>query len=126
MGVDDQVQGIEVDTLAPLARFLIDPTIYTDAAIFKAAYWFTGEFFVFLDRAPDGRISVELRPKADADMKTAASEFSNALIDARVRQIVLAETGGTRDELVQKAFQEGMPKPGFIGVRSNESAIELA
>ncbi len=120
----DTDQGVETDALGPFVRFLIDPSIYTDAAIFKTAYWFTATFFVFIDRVPDGRVSVELRPKDHTEPHTAIGNFRNALVDARVRQIVLAETGEARDELVRKAFQEGMPRPGFGGVRSDESAIE--
>ncbi len=115
--------GIEADNLGSFVRFLIDPTLYTEAAIFKTVYWFTGNFFVFMDRAGDGRIAVELRPKNKIDLSTAVGEFCNALIDARVRQVVLAETNTVRDELIRKAFQEGMPKPGFSGARSNETAL---
>lgn len=120
---DGIVPDVESDSFGPFVRFVVDPAVYTDAAIFKAAYWFTGTFFVFIDRTPDSRIAVELRPKAGANVDTAVGEFRNALIDARVRQIVLAETGAARDELIKKAFQEGMPKPGFSNIRSNEAAL---
>lgn len=125
MATDGSAPGVEADSLGSFVRFLIDPALYTEAAIFKTVYWFTGKFFVFVDQASDGRIVVELRPKSGADIGTAIGEFCNALVDARVRQIVLDETGTVRDELIRKAFQEGMPKPGFSGVRSNEAALEV-
>lgn len=123
MAISNTTLGIEADILGELARFRVDPSVYTETAIFKASYWFTNEFFIFVDRTGDGHFLIEMRAKADADIAGATGEFCNALIDARVRQIVLLETGAARDELLQKAFQEGMPLPGFSNIRSNEDAL---
>lgn len=104
---DDAARGLEAEDGESVARFLIDPSVYTEDAIFKAAYWFTGTHYVFIDRAADGRISVELRPMPGTALGDAAGEFRNALIDARIRQIVLREVGAVRDEIVRMAFREG-------------------
>lgn len=113
---------IESDVLGDFAKTSINPAVYSEAAIFKTAYWMTDRFFVFLDRDPDGRWIVEIRSKAGsaADLRDATSEFCNSLIDFRLRDIVNAETGSIREALVRRAFMEGVPKPGLDGAVSND------
>lgn len=120
--------SIETDVLGDLAKARIDPAVYSEAAIFKTAYWMTDRFFLFLDKDQDGRWIVELRNKPDsqADLQQALSEFCNSLIDFRLRDIVNAETGGIREALVRRAFMEGVPKPGLEDAISNETRIVTA
>jgi His-Xaa-Ser system protein HxsD len=114
--------GLSTDQLGDHSSIAIDPGLYSEAAIYKAAYWFTDRYYVFLDRAPEGRIVVELRAKeADhSDLRVACAEFCNALIDFRVRDIVAKETMPIREALVTKAFTEGVPHPGLQGAKSDE------
>jgi len=121
-------QSIESDVLGNFAKASIDPAVYSEAAVFKIAYWMTDRFFLFLDKDQDGRWIVELRNKPDnqADLQAALSEFCNALIDFRLRDIVNAETGAIREALVRRAFMEGVPKPGLEGAVSNEAHIATA
>lgn len=106
--------GLETDSLGEYAQVLIDRQLYGDAAIFKAAYWFTDRFYVYLQSASDDRLILELRSKSlpqSHDLRAACAEFCNSLIDFRVRGIVLNETSAVRDALITKAFMEGVPKP---------------
>jgi len=119
--------GLETDVLGDLGAITIDPTLYTEQAVFRTAYWLTDRHYVFLDR--DGaRIRVEIRnkPGLTADLQQACAEFCNALVDFRLRGIVAQETGGIRDALVKQAFLEGVPKPGLSGARSNEKHFTKA
>lgn len=115
--------GVQSDLFGDFALVSIDRSIYSDAAIFKTAYWFTDRFFIFLDQAGSERITVEIRQKdltGTDSLEDACREFCNSLIDHRVRDIVLKETGAIREALVLRAFSEGVPKPGFPGVISKE------
>jgi len=114
--------GLVADALGDHSSISIDPALYSEAAIYKAAYWFTDRYYVFLDRAPEGRIVVELRAKeaGGGDLRAACAEFCNALIDFRVRDIVAKETMPIREALVTKAFMEGVPQAGLQGAKSDE------
>jgi His-Xaa-Ser system protein HxsD len=54
--------GIGTDALGDLGTVDVDPTIYSEQAIFRAAYWLTDRFYVFLERDSE-TIRVELRNK---------------------------------------------------------------
>ena len=118
--------GIEQDVLGDAGIVVVDASLYSETVVFKAAYWFTERFFVFLERTPTGAIRIELRnkPGEDVDLALACSDFCNTLIDFRVREIVNKETSGIREALVKRAFLEGVSKPGLDGVVSNERELE--
>lgn len=119
--------GAKADVLGQYAVVTVDRSLYSDSAIFKAAYWFTDKFYIFLDLAAEGRIAIELRqktPDAQHDLTSACRDFCNALIDARVREQVLKETGGIREALITKAFSEGAVQPGLADAPSNERHLE--
>ena len=104
---------VAVDHVGAYATIAIDRAVYSDAAIFKSAYWFTDRYYLFLDNLPDGRIAVELRAKSsvsDEELERAGAEFCNSLIDFRLRDIVQRETGSIREALVTKAFLEGVAR----------------
>lgn len=116
--------GLETDALGECTQVLINRQLYSDAAIFKTAYWFTDRFYVFLDTASDDRLLVELRPKvssAPVDLAVACAEFCNSLVDFRVRGMVLNETNAVREALVTKAFMEGIPKPSIKDGQSSSN-----
>ena len=119
--------GLESDALGDLGTVTIDPTLYSEQAIFRAAYWLTDRHYVFLDR--DGsRIRVEIRnkPGADANLQQACADFCNSLVDFRLRDIVAHETGAIREALVKHAFIQGVPESGLPGARSNERHLTRA
>lgn len=103
--------GIDADLFGDLASISIDRALYTDTAIFKATYWFTDRYYVYLASNDDGKIVVELRaktPTSKDELGVACSEFCNSLVDYRVRESVLAETKTVREQLILKAFGEGL------------------
>ncbi len=107
-----QWPGMDTDAFGDYVQVIIDRALYTDAAIFKTAYWLTDRFHIYLDTLPHNRLRVELRTKgADSSelLSKAAGEFCSSLIDHRVRAQVLAETSDIRHSLVAKAFIEGVP-----------------
>ncbi len=124
--------GIGVDDYGSYSVVDIDLSIYGEEAIFKTAYWLTDRFFLFLRRRGPGRLIVEFRAKPPtastpaADLATAVGEFCNGLIDFKVRQQVIQETGTIRETLVSKAFSEGIPTPGLQGASSNERSLPTA
>jgi His-Xaa-Ser system protein HxsD len=100
------------DEVGRYATVEIDRRIYSDAAIFKTAYWFCDRYYLFLDAkdADSNRMLVEMRPKAAEDaegLPEALAEFCNSLVDHRVRDQVIQETAPIREALVTKAFLEG-------------------
>jgi His-Xaa-Ser system protein HxsD len=98
------------DELGVFAQVSVDPSVFSDTAIFKNAYWFTDTFYLFLSKSgASPLLTIEFRPKlessdAPAALKAVCGEFWNALLDQEVRQHVLRETGNVRDTLVKKAF----------------------
>jgi His-Xaa-Ser system protein HxsD len=119
---------IQTDILGDCARIWVARAIYSDVAVFKAAYWATDRFYLFIDADGADRLSIEIRSKDDtsSDLSSAAREFCNSLVDFRLRDIVNAETGSIRDSLVRRAFQEGQPKAGLSGAVSNERHLDQA
>jgi His-Xaa-Ser system protein HxsD len=116
-------EGVQSDNVGEYAQVLINREIYKDSTIFKAAYWLTDRYYIFLDVSSDGRMLVEFRPKASssaAATEHVSAEFCNHLIDFRLRDIVLTESGPIREALVTKAFSEGVVKPGLAGAISDE------
>lgn len=117
--------GIEQDLLGSLGVITVDPNLYSENAIFKAAYWFTDKHYVFLERTEGGAIKIELRnkPGSNTDLAIACSDFCNSLVDFRVREIVNGETSGIRETLIKRAFLEGVPSSGLEGAISNEAHL---
>ena len=110
-GVDSVVFSSGQDDLGIYIRFSVDTDVHTKAAIFKTAYWFTDQYYLFISRIDDTNLfQVEARPKDTETslqtLKAACGEFHNYLIDQEVRQQVIRETAVVRDTLVKKAFFE--------------------
>jgi His-Xaa-Ser system protein HxsD len=94
------------DELGSYARICVDPNLYTLTAIFKTAYWFTDECYLFLANR-SSIIEIEFRLKqgdSNDELKKICGRFLNNLLDQSVRQRVLEETAGVRDILLKKAF----------------------
>jgi His-Xaa-Ser system protein HxsD len=112
------------DELGVFAQSSVDPTVFSETAILKTAYWFTDKFYVFLAKNFEtGLLDIEFRLKQGEDteqLKIACGEFSNYLLDQEVRQKVLLETSGIRDALIKKAFVDArIPPP--LNTICNES-----
>jgi len=96
-GASDKTLTLEIDT-----------AIYSLEALFRACYAFTDRCYLFLEPATKDT-SIVLRitsKKPDFDLDTVAGEFSNALIDERVRRSIATETMSIRELIVAQAFAE--------------------
>ncbi len=86
----------------------VDTSIYSLDSLFRVCYAFTDRCYLFLQ--PEGRASVVrvrfTRKTPGCDLSQLAGEFSNALIDQRVRLQIAAETRAIRELIVAQAFAE--------------------
>lgn len=95
--VSDRTLTLEVDT-----------AIYSLEALFRVCYAFTDRCYLFLEPATkDPSIVVRITgKKPDFDLDTVVGEFSNALIDERVRRDIATETMSIRELIIAQAFAE--------------------
>ena len=95
--VSDKTLTLEVDT-----------AIYSLEALFRVCYAFTDRCYLFLEPATkDTSVVVRITgKKPDLGLDTVAGEFSNALIDERVRRDIATETMSIRELIVAQAFAE--------------------
>lgn len=86
----------------------VDTAIYSLEALFRVCYSFTDRCYLFLEPATkDTGVVVRITgKKPDFDLDTVAGEFSNALIDERVRRDIATETMSIRELIVAQAFAE--------------------
>ena len=87
----------------------IDRSIYSVDAVLRTAYKFTDRCHLFLqthDTRAD-RWLVVIRPKAGLIGDDVAGEFSNELIDQRLRERLEQQFGDVRTLIVAQAFAEG-------------------
>ena len=117
------------DELGVFAQVSVDPNVFSDTAIFKTAYWFTDQYYIYFARdSAAQRLHVEFRLKQGEDpekLKAACGEFWNKVLDYQLREKVLAETASVRDTLLKKAFFEAkapLPSPAAC----NESMLPAA
>jgi His-Xaa-Ser system protein HxsD len=86
----------------------VDTTLYTLEALFRVCYLFTDRCYLFLSRG-EGATAVEVRitrKSPESDLNVIAGEFSNELVNQKVRLDVAAETKGIRELIVAQAFAE--------------------
>jgi His-Xaa-Ser system protein HxsD len=85
----------------------VDLAIYPVELVLKACHAFTARCHVQPRHDGDGRLAIEFKPREERDsLRELASEFSNALLDFRLRAIVADETRVIRELLVAQAFCE--------------------
>lgn len=111
------------DDLGSYARVCVDPDLYSLTAIFKTAYWFTDQCYLYLAKRAS-MVEIEFRLKSgdsSDDLKKVCGQFLNNLLDQSVRQKVLEETSGIRDTLLRKAFfdAKALVAKGLISDESN-------
>jgi His-Xaa-Ser system protein HxsD len=90
-------------------RMSVDTSIYSMDALFRVCYAFTDRCYLFLEPKEETPSVINVRftrKEADHDLASLAGEFSNALIDQRVRLEIFAETKAVRELIVAQAFAE--------------------
>ena len=114
------------DELGVYAWISVDPSVFSQIAVLKTAYWFSERFYLYLTRTADGRLRVELRHKTSGttdELESACREFCNSLLDQEVRQHVLHETSAVRDSLIRKAFFDVRNPEAALKARANEGYV---
>jgi His-Xaa-Ser system protein HxsD len=86
----------------------VDTAVYSLEALFRVCYGFTDRCYLFLQ--PEEASSVVRvkfsRKTSDCDLSSLAGEFSNELINQKVRQQIASETRAIRELIVAHAFAE--------------------
>ena len=85
----------------------IDLGIYPLEALFRVCYSFTDRCYIFLEEESAYVIKVHFAKKTeDCELSAVAGEFSNELINQKVRLDVARETKPIRELIVAQAFAE--------------------
>jgi len=87
---------------------LVDTAIYPLEVLFRTCYVFTDRCYLFLSPTDvSGVINVRFKQKLESsDLDSLAGEFSNELINQRVRLDIANETRSIRELIVAQAFAE--------------------
>lgn len=93
----------------PVMRALtIDTTLYGRDALFQTCYRFTDRCYLFLRLVTPELVEVEFRARTSgANLDQITGDFSNELIDQRLRADIARETRTIREAIVTQAFAEG-------------------
>ena len=86
----------------------VNSDLYSREVLFRVCYLFTDRCYLFLVQEEDSPvIQVRFTRKSpDTDLNEMAGEFSNELINQKVRLEVAAETKTIRELIVAQAFAE--------------------
>jgi His-Xaa-Ser system protein HxsD len=83
----------------------LDEASYPRDAVYAAAFAFIDRCWVHLDRAPNGRLEVSLRPKAaGGDLEALGGELKDELLGQAWRQKVIEENRSLVEEITMRAF----------------------
>ncbi len=86
----------------------VNSDLYSREALFRVCYLFTDRCYLFLSQEEGSQvIHVRLTRKGpETDLGRLAGEFSNELVNQKVRLDVAAETKAIRELIVAQAFAE--------------------
>jgi len=98
------VQEVADDSLV----IAVNSDLYSLEALFRVCYLFTDRCYLFLIQGENSPvIQVRFTRKSpDTDLNRLAGEFSNELINQKVRLDIAAETKAIRELIVAQAFAE--------------------
>src|SRR4051812_38295573 len=86
----------------------VNTDLYSREALFRVCYLFTDRCYLFLMQ-DEGSPVIQVRftrKSSDTDLNKMAGEFSNELINQKVRMDIAAETKAIRELIVAQAFTE--------------------
>jgi His-Xaa-Ser system protein HxsD len=86
----------------------VNSDLYSREALFRVCYLFTDRCYLFLSQeSSSSTIQVRFTRKSpDTDLNKMAGEFSNELINQKVRLDIAVETKAIRELIVAQAFAE--------------------
>lgn len=98
------VQDVSDDSLV----IGVNSDLYSREALFRVCYLFTDRCYLFLSQEEGSPvIHVRITRKSpETDLSRLAGEFSNELVNQKVRLEVAAETKAIRELIVAQAFAE--------------------
>jgi His-Xaa-Ser system protein HxsD len=98
----------------------VNSDLYSREALFRVCYLFTDRCYLFLVQDENSPvIQVRFTRKGpDTDLNELAGEFSNELINQKVRLDIAAETKAIRELIVAQAFAEA----DLFGVGDSEAS----
>jgi His-Xaa-Ser system protein HxsD len=102
-----QLSWVE-DVMDDQLSICVNTDIYSTEALFRVCYQFTDRCYLFLS-LHEGSAVIKVRftrKSFDADLNGIAGEFSNELINQKVRLDVAAETKQIRELIIAQAFTE--------------------
>lgn len=89
------------------ARITLSEELYSASVIFRTSYALSDRCHVVLDRPREGYIVAEIRlTEASGDLDSAVAEFTNMLVDNKLRAEIAEETKAIRELIVAQAFAE--------------------
>jgi His-Xaa-Ser system protein HxsD len=89
----------------PNIEVVVDLGLYSQSAILKATYKFTGDWYVQLVTTSENAITVIFTPKVSTDQSTnLKGEFLNELLDQRLREKINEETLPARNLIMAYAL----------------------
>jgi His-Xaa-Ser system protein HxsD len=104
---------------APNIEIALDVGLYTQSAILKASYKFTGTCYVSMTTAPEGPIVVAFISKTPGSLPdNLKEEFLNELLDQRLRELISEETLPVRNLILAHALS----KLDLLHTSTNETA----
>jgi His-Xaa-Ser system protein HxsD len=90
-----------------MTSITIDLSIYPLEVVLRACHAFTARCYVFVHEAEDGKVAVDFTLRDEREsFRELTGDFSNALLDYRLRATIAAETSTIRELLVAQAFCE--------------------
>ena len=119
---------LQYDTGERLVRFIVDETLYPLEAIYGAAYLFVDRCFVFLERAEDKKVRVQLKNKKEStedELEALAGEFSNELLNQILRWRVSEATAQIREYTMARAFVSHPAQTSIDALLAELDAEEL-
>ena len=101
----------DIEFTADAVYILVDEKIYGLPVILKTAYIFTDKCYLLISSIKS-KLQIRIAPLEDSkdkqiDFKQVAKEFCNQLIEQKMREQVLDETGTIRETIVTRAFLSG-------------------
>jgi His-Xaa-Ser system protein HxsD len=98
--------AITVDTAEGAVRLEVDLDVHGRDAVLGAAYVFIDRCYVWIDKAADGNLVVQLKARGDDDtpLEGLAGEFGNELLAQSTRAAVYERNGDLIQAIVNRAL----------------------
>lgn len=112
-----ETDSIYIDEREKRVQITLNPTLYPQSAVMRAAYRFTDEFNVIVDGDALSKIFVIIKIKPEdksgatkEEMEQLANDFFSELIHANVEEMQTRRYADTRNALIGAALRNLMPQ----------------